>query len=68
MKRISPNLGRCLVLGVLVVAALAGCREEEQGRVLLYDKGHYLGKKDQPLSAETLSELRQRGLKQNPEL
>jgi len=53
---------------VLVLALLGGCRETEQDRVLLYKKGTYLGKADQHLSEETLSEIRNRGRRQSFDL
>jgi len=51
-----------MLLGCLLIAALAigGCRKEEQNRILEFDKGTYLGKQDQSLTDEQLSELRQR--------
>lgn len=39
---------------------VAGCDEQEQGRVLRYEPGTYLGKPDGTLDQETLDELRQR--------
>lgn len=52
---------------VLLVAAIAGlglslaaCDEAEQGRILRYEKGTYLGQKDTELSAEALGVLRSR--------
>ena len=35
-----------MAAGLLLAAGflLQGCREEEQGRILLFDKGHYIGK------------------------
>lgn len=39
---------------------LAGCDEAEQGRILQYQKGTYLGKPDSPLSEEDREELAQR--------
>ena len=56
------RLGRGLVL-VSAVAALvlvAGCREEEQDRILFYDKGVYLGPEDTPLSEDGFQTLRDR--------
>ena len=40
-----------LVLGcaVAVIATLGGCREDEQDRVLIFDKGKYAGKPDSPV-------------------
>ena len=50
-----------VVYSLLVVAlALAGCRESEQGRVLLFEKGSYLGKPDTAISEEARRALRQR--------
>jgi RAB protein geranylgeranyltransferase component A len=43
-----------------VVVALSSCAEEEQNRVLSYDKGTYLGKQDQSLSSDQLRELMMR--------
>ena len=51
-----------VVYSLLVVSlALPGCRESEQGRVLLYEKGSYLGKPDTQISAEARRALLQRG-------
>ncbi len=53
--------GILLVLVGLVVASLvAGCRKEEQGRILNYQKGIYLGPSEAKLSEGTRDELRQR--------
>ena len=43
------NLG-WLAVGLLGLACLAGCREEEQHRFRMYEPGHYQGKPDQGLS------------------
>ena len=46
------------ILSVLLLAgALSACNQEEQGRILQYEKGTYLGPSDQTLSAEQLREL-----------
>ena len=50
------GLAPVLVAGLL----LAGCDEAEQGRILNYEKGTYLGKPDQKLSEEYRQELMQR--------
>lgn len=48
-------------LNVLVlatfVAALSSCAEEEQNRLLSYEKGTYLGPADQSLSDEQVRKL-----------
>jgi len=49
-----------LALGVMVIVSLGGCREEEQGRVLQYKKGIYLGQVDKPTNASTRASLRGR--------
>jgi len=52
---------RLLVLPILLLGlSLAACDEAEQGRVLLYEKGTYLGQKDPPLGQQTEDELRGR--------
>jgi len=42
------------------VAALSACAEEEQNRLLSYDKGTYLGKADQSLSSDQVRQLMMR--------
>ncbi len=48
-----------VVLGCVVAAGvlLGACRENEQDRVLLYQKGNYLGKPDTAVSEGTLRAL-----------
>ena len=46
-----------LLCAVLAVTTLSACRESEQGRVLSYKKGEYLGKPDTELSKEQLNAL-----------
>jgi hypothetical protein len=50
---------------VAVGASLGACREDEQGRVLLYDKGVYLGKPDTPVSKQARRALSIRIQRQN---
>ena len=42
---------------IILAFCLASCADEEQNRVLSYDKGTYLGKADQSLSSEQVREL-----------
>lgn len=49
-----------LALAVVATLAVAGCREEEQGRVTDFDAGVYKGPADQGLDAATLEALRAR--------
>jgi hypothetical protein len=55
-----------LLLGCMLVAGLAisGCRKEEQNRTLNIEKGSYLGKPDQQLTDEQITELRHRANRQ----
>ena len=48
----------CAILGIALVAQ--GCREDEQDRPLVYDKGSYQGQPDQALTDEQVEQLRQR--------
>jgi len=43
-----------------LVLALGGCDEAEQGRVLRYEKGTYLGQPDSQLTEQQRQELRAR--------
>ncbi len=49
-----------LAVGAGLVLALAACDEAEQGRILLYEKGTYLGQSDTDLTEEQRDELRSR--------
>lgn len=65
-------MGRSLFSFALAPALAAGlllsaCDEAEQGRILRYEKGVYLGQPDQALSAELQADLRERTrLQQGP--
>jgi hypothetical protein len=55
------RLGRVLALPILLLGfGLAACDEAEQDRVLLYEKGTYLGPSDPPLGQEAEDALRAR--------
>jgi len=43
---------------------VGGCREEEQGRPLVYDKGTYQGQADEQLAEDQVEALRQRAARQ----
>ncbi|NQU69783.1 MAG: hypothetical protein HQ514_04500 [Rhodospirillales bacterium] len=58
MKR--SRIGLTVACAVALTIVLVGCREEEQNRVLMFDKGSYAGKPDTPLSAATRLALRER--------
>jgi hypothetical protein len=54
-----------MVVGLVALATLAGCREHEQERPLSYAKGTYQGNPDTALSSDTLDALRQRARNQS---
>ncbi len=56
-----------VVLGCVVAAGvlLGACRESEENRVLLYQKGDYLGKPHTAVSEGTLRALRAQIQRQN---
>lgn len=49
-----------LVMLGLAALAVAGCREEEQGRILQFEKGTYLGRPDTPIDDATRGALQDR--------
>jgi hypothetical protein len=49
-----------LSLAFAASLSLAACDEAEQGRILKYEKGTYLGPKDQTLTSDQQAELRAR--------
>lgn len=53
-----------VVAVTFVGLAVAACDQDEQGRVLTYEKGTYLGQPDTQLSDQQLNELRQRAARQ----
>ena len=56
IQRTLLALSAVLVVGLF----LSACDEAEQGRVLRYEKGTYMGPKDQALSSEQQADLRAR--------
>lgn len=55
---------RVLALAGVLLAAVPGCREDEQNRVLGLEKGVYAGASDTELTEAQRRELRQRGERQ----
>ncbi|MEM7522684.1 MAG: hypothetical protein AAF360_02785 [Pseudomonadota bacterium] len=53
-----------LVIAAGAAFALSACREEEQDRILLFDKGEYLGQEDAALDADAVETLRERARSQ----
>ena len=48
------------VLGLGLLVAMAGCKESERDRVLMYNKGTYLGSADQQLDDGAVRKLQDR--------
>jgi hypothetical protein len=49
-----------LALAIVAAAALGGCRDDEQGRPLVFDKGHYAGVPLDKPSPQAIAALRDR--------
>jgi hypothetical protein len=49
-----------LVVALLAVLAVQGCRKDEQNRPLLPNKGSYQGQTEPPLSEQQVEQLRSR--------
>jgi hypothetical protein len=47
-----------IMLFILSTFLISSCREEEQNRVLNYNKGVYLGEKDTPLTEQQITKLK----------
>ncbi len=63
---ISAGMGRLsLAIGLIAALSVGACREEEQGRILIQEKGVYQGQPDTALSEAQLRELRFRANQQN---
>jgi hypothetical protein len=62
MRTKIPVLTLAALLGAGSV--LAACDQEEQGRILTYEKGTYLGEPDTKLTDEQVNELRHRAMRQ----
>ena len=54
-----------VVAGAALVLALSACDEAEQGRILRYEKGTYLGQADTGLTDEERDQLRARAKRQS---
>jgi hypothetical protein len=53
-----------LLAATFATGLLTGCEEEEQDRILLFEKGTYLGEPDEPMGGTSADELRQRAKNQ----
>jgi len=47
-----------IILFTTSTLLMSSCRQEEQNRILNYEKGVYLGKKDEPLTEKQITKLR----------
>jgi hypothetical protein len=62
MTKATPTLIWLALAGLALLAQ--GCREDEQNRSLMYDKGSYQGQPDQALTDDQVDRLRQRSIGQ----
>jgi len=62
MLKRPPSLKAPIAIALMLLALplLSACRDGEQGRVLLYDKGTYLGKEDAGLDVAAVLALKGR--------
>ena len=61
-KRTAAGIGLLGALGVVLL--LQACREDEQNRPLIYDKGSYSGPTEPSLDADDVEQLRARAQNQ----
>lgn len=54
-----------VVAGAALVLVLSACDEAEQGRILQYEEGTYLGQSDSELTDAQRDELRARAMRQS---
>jgi hypothetical protein len=59
-RRFAVSLGLAVATGLV----LGACKQEDMNRIVLYEKGVYMGKPDDKLSSERERELNQRILQQ----
>ena len=57
MIAISMKLSSLIITIILILSTFTSCKKEEQGRLLIYDKGNYLGPKDQKLKKDKVYKL-----------
>ena len=58
MTKATPIVVWLVTAGLAIIAQ--GCREDEQNRLLIYDKGTYQGQQDEGLTEKQVDALRQR--------
>ena len=51
------KLSALTITFILILLSFTSCKKEEQGRLLIYDKGNYLGPKDQKLEQDKVYKL-----------
>jgi hypothetical protein len=67
-KRVTTPSWLAAAFLLLAGLAVAGCREEEQDRIVFFEPGEYRGVDDEPLDAETVQALEQRSQGVAPQL
>jgi len=65
MTKSGTNRILVLAASVAVGLVLVGCRAEEQGRSISFEKGVYPGSKPAPLSEDQINQLRHRARTQS---
>ncbi len=60
-----PRTATMMGLAAAVALTLGSCREEEQGRRIMFEPGVYKGKADTPISAAVRRSLSTRAQRQN---
>jgi|TARA_A100001015_G_scaffold219053_1_gene246299 hypothetical protein len=64
MKKMVIKQSMLLVMFGALTLTVSGCREEEQNRILSYDKGNYLGQADTALTKDEESALKSHVMRQ----
>ena len=57
MTAIRMKLTLLITTIILILLSFSSCKKEEQRRLLIYDKGNYLGPKDQKLEQDKVYKL-----------
>ena len=57
MIAIRMKFSTLIITIILILFSFTSCKKEEQGRLLIYDKGNYLGPKDQKLEKDKVYKL-----------
>lgn len=53
-----------MIVSLVCITALGGCREDERDRIMVFEQGAYQGRPDGPLEREQVDALRDRARRQ----